>query len=306
MNIITYAPEKRIRIAIIQTGSWGDNINSTIMLKPILEHYNDECSIDIFTSTTYGSAFHNNQYVSRIFEYPSNSKDSALHLLTTIPDSIKRDNYEKVFVPHPMINPGKWSSSLYPELGENLIYAWVNSLESEGIKCDMPPTSILRLTADEVSSIDSYCSEIPTMSTMRNVLMECHGESGQTFWDHRWTISVCEHLLADNRTNIFISRKNHSSDIEQLKKISSNRVHFVGGLSIRQCAELFNRCEIFFSVSSGLSNACNTDWCRKDVKWVETTNSPTVTSAPIRKDGKIFWHDNNIPKFINMLKENGI
>jgi hypothetical protein len=55
-----------------------------------------------------------------------------------------------------------------------------------------------------------------------------------------------------------------------------------------------------------LSNACNTNWGRKDVTWIETTNSPAATSAPIRREDKIFWHENNIDSFINMLRGNDI
>lgn len=305
-RIIQYAHDKSTKIAIIQTGSWGDNINSTLMLKPILEHYKHECSIHVHTSSTYGSAFHNNPHISKIVEYESHDKESALHLSITIPDNIRNDGYQKIFNPHPMFNPNCWSSSRHPELGENLIYAWVNALEKEGVECEIPPTSILKLTQEEVSSIDNYCSNIPNMGSMRNILMECHGESGQTFWDHNWTIEVCDHLLSDHNTNLFISRKNSSSDIEQLRRAALGRVHFVGGLSIRQCAELFNRCQIFFSVSSGLSNACNTDWCRKDTRWIEVINSKTVTSAPIRRSNKIFWYSNNIQEFKKMLMDNSI
>lgn len=297
---------KNTQIAIVQTGSWGDNINSTLMLKPILDHYNGDCAIDIHTSATYGTAFHNNPYVRKIFEYESSSKESALHLTLTIPGELRDSGYSKILAPHPMFNPGCWSSSKYPGLGENLIYAWVHALERENIECPMPPTSVLRLTTEEVKSVDHYCSHIKNMGSMRNILMECHGESGQTFWDHHWTIEVCSHLLGNSDTNLFISRKNSSSDIEQLKRIAPGRIHFVGGLSIRQCAELFNRCQIFFSVSSGLSNACNTDWCKKDITWIETINSHAVASAPIRKEGKIFWLENNIANFKKMLVDNGI
>lgn len=298
--------EKNTRIAIIQTGSWGDNINSTLMFKPILDHYDGDCAIDVHTSTTYSTAFHNNPHIRKIFEYESFNKESALHLSLIIPEALKNSGYNKILSPHPMFNSGCWSSSKYPGLGENLIYAWVHALERENIECPMSPTSVLRLTTEEVKSVDSYCSYVKNMRSMRNVLMECHGESGQTFWDHHWTIEVCTYLLSDKNTNLFISRKNSSSDIEQLTRIAPGRVHFVGGLSIRQCAELFNRCQIFFSVSSGLSNACNTNWCKKDIKWIETVNSHAVTSAPIRKEDKTFWFENNIANFKKMLVDNGI
>jgi hypothetical protein len=69
---------------------------------------------------------------------------------------------------------------------------------------------------------------------------------------------------------------------------------------------LYNRCTAFFSVSSGLSNACNTSHCRKDIKWIETVNSPSVTSAPLRTENKMFWYDNDVDRYIKMLASNGL
>jgi hypothetical protein len=205
-----------------------------------------------------------------------------------------------------MFNQGCWSSSKHPGLGENLIYAWVHALEKAKIECPMPPTTVLKLTEEEIRRVGNFCKKVKNMKTMRNVLMECHGESGQTFWDHHWTVEAGIHLLKRADTNLFISRRHSSSDVDRLKREAPGRVFFVGDLSIRECAELFNRCQVFMSVSSGLSNACNTDWCKNDIKWVETVNSHTVTSAPIRKEGKIFWMKNDLPAFKKMLADNGI
>jgi hypothetical protein len=164
----------------------------------------------------------------------------------------------------------------------------------------------LRLTEQEINRVANFCKKIKDMKKARNILMEVHGESGQTFWNHHWTIDVAKHLLADPKTNLFISRRHNSSDVEELQRHAPGRVYFVGDLSLRECAELFNRCQAFFSVSSGLSNACNTNWCKNDITWVETTNADSVTSAPIRNDGKIFWYQDDRGAFLKMLKDRGI
>jgi hypothetical protein len=299
------AEEKRPKFALIQTGSWGDNINSTLMFEPISNHHKG-CIIDVYTSTYYASAFYNNPFVDRIIQYPAIDKQAALHLTLVIPDHIKNSGYDHIFAPHPMFNHGCWCSSRHPGLGENLIYAWVHALERVGIECPMPPQSILRLTEAEIQKVSAFCGRIPEIESKRNVLMECHGESGQTFWDPNWTVAVGLHLVRRPDTNLFISRRHSSSDVDRIKQEAPNRVFFVGDLSLRECAELFNRCQIFMSVSSGLSNACNTNWCTNDITWIETVNSQVVTSAPIRSEGKIFWHENNLQKFIQMLEERGI
>lgn len=299
------AAEKRTKIALVQTGSWGDNINSTLMLKPLKAHYKD-CLIDVYTSSYYASAFYNNKYIDHIIKYMATDKQSALHLTCTIPPTIEKRGYDKVFAPHPMFNPGNWTSIKHPEFGTNLICAWIRALEHANIPYSLPLETSLRLTEQEVQRVSSFCKKVKHQKGMRNVLMEVHGESGQTFWDHNWTLATGKHLLGDENTNLFISRRHNSSDVEELQKFAPGRVYFVGNLSIRECAELFNRCQVFFSVSSGLSNACNTDWCKNDITWVETTNSDSVTSVPIRKSGKIFWHQNNRKTFLAMLQSNQI
>ena len=300
------AKDKMTKIALVQTGCWGDNVNSTLMFQPIMNHYKNKCLIDVYTSVRYASAFYNNPLINKIIKYAAADKESSLHLTLTIPDDIKNRGYDKIFIPHPMFNPGNWASIKHEELGENLIYAWVNALESAGIECPMPPQSILKLTENETNKISNFCKKIPDFKDKRNVLMECHGESGQTFWNDSWTYEVGDYLLQDPNTNLFISCIHTCHHVDALKIKAPGRVYFVGDLSIRECAELFNRCRIFMSVSSGLSNACNTNWCKKDIIWIETINSNAVTSAPMRKEGKIFWFENDVIKFKTMLSENGI
>lgn len=297
--------EKRIKIALVQTGSWGDNINSTLMFPPLRDKY-PNCVIDVYTSSYYANAFYNNPFVNHIIKYMATDKQSALHLTVTIQPAIKNRGYDHIFAPHPMFNPENWTSIDHPEIGVNLICAWIRALEHAKIPYKWPLETSLRLTEAELQRVAGFCKKIKNMKQMRNVLMEVHGESGQTFWDHTWTILACKHLLAHPQTNLFISRRHNSSDVEELQKHAPGRVYFVGDLSLRECAELFNRCQVFFSISSGLSNACNTNWCRNDILWVETVNSPSVTSAPIRKDGKIFWTKDDKKAFIEMLKSKGI
>jgi len=299
------AEEKRTKIAFIQTGCWGDNINSTLMFKPLIDHFKD-CLIDVHTSTTYASAFYNNPHIHKIIQYIATTKENALHLTLTIPEKIQSCGYDHIFAPHPMFNHGHWNSSRHPGLGENLIYAWVHALEQANIECPIPPQSVLGLTEAEVKKVAIFRAGIPEMGNRRNILMECEGESGQTFWDPGWTHAVGAHLVQDKNTNLFISRREPSSGVIELKKKAPDQVFFVGDLSLRECAELFNHCQVFISVSSGLSNACNTNWCKNDITWVEVVNSQVVTSAPIRSENKIFWYENNQPKFITMLKERGI
>ena len=294
-----------VKIALIQTGGWGDNINSTLMFKPLRNHYPD-CIINVYTSNLYKDAFTNNPYVNSICATSTPNKSAAIGLLTeTLQKRTtywKSQNYTHVFSPHPFHNPDSRHSLKRPELGDNLIYSWVHALEKEGIQCSLPPQTSLKLTDTEVDKVDKYWNSLPNLEDKTNILMECDSESGQTFWTDTWTYQVGEQILKNPKVNLFISRKLEQVILmNRLKEIAPQRVHFVGGLSLRECAELFNRCQVFMGVSSGLTNFCNTDWCKKDITWIETINNFSVCSAPIRTTGKIFWFQNNLPRFLTMI-----
>jgi len=303
-KVVTYNDDDTYKIAIIQTGSWGDNINSTLMLEPFKAKY-PQSIIDIYTSTLYGSAFHNNPYVQNVIEYAADNKRDALHLSVLIPNTLEGKGYNKIFNPHPMYNPDKWSSLKYPEAGTNLICAWLRALEDFDVEYAKPPKTILRLSDEENRRTENYILHVPNMGGGKNYLMEVSGESGQTQWNKDWTLAVGKYLLRNHNANLFISSRSDGIT-QELNNLGHGKAHFVGGLSIRECAGLFNKCQAFFSVSSGLSNACNTNACRTDVLWFEVTNSPAVTSAPIRSTGKHFYHGNDIQEYIGILSNNGV
>jgi ADP-heptose:LPS heptosyltransferase len=274
-------------IAIIQGGCFGDNVNSTLMLKPLKNKF--ETEIHIYTSERYHTPFINNPYVDDIIKVDTNSKDESLNLARTL----KPVGYDLVINSHPLINRN-WSSNLHPELGENLILAWVNTLESMDIKYDYPLETELYLTSEEMENINNFINKLNRRDGV--VLMECEGESGQSFWSNRWTTSIIDYLTKRNKT-ILVSCRN------QIKTFHNN-VIWVGNMSIRTVSGIFDHCDAFISVSSGLSNACNVIQRSKNVKWFEVVNSLTCSSNVIRSDGKIFHHDNNIDSFIKKLEIN--
>lgn len=303
MSIPHYSNEPFFKIALIQPASWGDNINSTLMFKPLKKKFPDSI-IDVYTAQNYSSAFANNPYVHKIIEFPAANKEKALNLLHVIPPLVKNRGYDRVYCPHPMINGDKWTSVKHGSLGTNLINAWVRALEESDVDYELPLETVMVLTQHEVQRVDDFCNR-HNSPAKRNFLMEVEGLSGQTFWNSEWTVEVGKHLLRGD-TKLFLSRQNAGADVQALHNIAPEHVHFAGELTIRECAELFNRCDGFFSVSSGLSNACNTNWCKKDKLWIETVNSDAVSSAPIRSEGKTFWTDNHVGRFIDMLKSRGI
>ena len=292
-----------MKIAIIQPGCFGDNINSTLMLKPIREKYHN-ATIDVYTTTLYSAAFRNNELINHIYEYPATLKNQALNHVHTIPDKIANKGYDHILNPHPMINPEKWSSTTRPELGTNLICAWVRCLEDIGVRVPAKLNTILRLDEEEKQRAANLFART-SKPHGRHILMEIGHESGQSFWNNDWTVRVGAHLL-DGNTTLYLSRKHDGPDVAQLRGKSAGNVHFVGDLSVRECAALYDHCDYFFCVSSGLMNACNTSDRKTDTQWFEVVNSTVVNSSPIRTDNKTFWYDNNIDEFLGMLKSRGV
>lgn len=294
-----------MEIAIVQLGSWGDNINSTLMLEPIKKAH-PGCTIEVHTTSLYQSAFRNNPHIDKITAYPCGSKTECFDLYNTIPIQVAAMGYDRVFTPAPILCLDR-TSLRHPELGNNLICSFVRCLEEAGIEYDWPVRTVMQLEPDEVQNVDNWVSMAQIqLADHQTVLMEVQGESGQSFWNHTWTMAAVRHLMRRPRTNVIISRRDKTKEVVLLEKEFPKRVYWAGALSIRECAELYNRCDAFLSISSGLSNACNTNHCRQDLTWVETVNSPTVTSAPIRATGKVFWYENNIQAFLRTLARSGL
>lgn len=284
-------------IAIIQPGCWGDNVNSTLMLKPIKNKYPDS-QIDLYTTDPYLSAFINNPYIDHIISVDSSGKNQCLNFMFTYDELLLHTHYDLKLNGSPLHNPGGWACK-YSELGENLILSWANILDNINIDYGLPLETILRLTEQEVDHANSFFDTHTSGHSGPFILMEVEGESGQSFWNHDWTESICNYLISQHSATVFISKRLRTGEIVNLQQKHGNKVVFSGDLSIRECAQIFNRCDAFFSVSSGLSNACNTNWCKKDGKWIEVTNSRACSSAPIRSEGKLFWHKNDLNAFIN-------
>jgi hypothetical protein len=298
-HTIIIPPKKgdKFSVAIIQPGCWGDNINSTLMFKPLKAKYPD-CQLDVYTTNPYASAFCNNPYIDHIISVDSKGKNECLHFMFTYDELLLHSHYDLKLNGSPLHNPGGWACK-YSELGENLILSWANTLDHSHIDYDLPLETILQLTQNEINRADSFFENHTTGHSGPFVLMEIEGESGQSFWNHEWTESVCDYFILKHSATVFISRRMRTGEIESLQNRHNDKVIFAGDLSIRECAQLFNHCNAFFSVSSGLSNACNTNWCNKSTKWVEVTNSIACSSAPIRSEGKIFWHLNDLNAFVN-------
>ena len=285
------------RIAIIQGGAWGDNINSTLMLEPLRSHFG-KCQIDVHTSTRYGDAFKNNPLIDNIHLHNAKEKIEAIQLASRLPDSLSATNhYDLIIANHPMYRRDLWIDEESERKTPNIINTWINTLREINVPIGDVRTT-LYLTQPEINAAHHMLAKVH--SGRPKVLMEISGESGQTFWSPRWT-SVVGDYLCQRGFDVLISNNHLRADIAELQTIHPSQVFWVGNLTLRECAEIFNHCHAFISVSSGLSNTCNTQWCRKDIQWFEAVSSTDCDSYPLRSVGKQFFYEQQPEKFVKLL-----
>lgn len=283
-----------MKIAIIQTGCWGDNVNSTLMFAPIRKKYPNSI-IDIFTADRYHSPFLKNPYINEIIKLPSANKNDALNLMHTV----RPENYDLVIRNHPMLNKN-WSSHLNPGLGENLILSWVNWLEANNVPYEIPLTTDLILSDVEKQAPIDFIQQHVSKDRKGIILVEAETESGQSFWNAQWTDTVARKLHAMGYI-VLINSMREASIAQNLQACTGNRIIWMGGFTLRTMAAFYDHSDVFISVSSGLSNACNTQQRKIIPHWLEVVNSLTCSSNVIRSTDKTFWHDNNITHFCDHL-----
>jgi len=284
-----------MKIAVVQTGCWGDNVNSTLMFKPIKNKYPNS-TMDIFTSDRYHTPFINNPYINEIIKLPSSNKNDALHLMHTI----KPQGYDLIVKNHPMLNQN-WSSHKNPQLGENLILSWVNWLESNDVPYEMPLTTDLILTQEEENTPKEFIEKHISKDRKGIVLIEAESESGQSFWNAHWTDFISK-TLCQKGYIVLINSIREAGLAQNLQAQTQNRIIWIGGFAIRTVAAFYDHCSAFISVSSGLSNACNTQQRKIIPTWIEVVNSLTCSSNVIRSTGKTFWHDNDMSKLSKFIE----
>lgn len=283
-----------MKIAVVQTGCWGDNVNSTLMLKPLKNKY-PKSTIDIFTAERYHTPFIKNPYIDNIIKLSSSNKNDALNLMHVV----KPKGYDLIVRNHPMLNK-TWSSHKNPQLGENLILSWVNWLEANDVDYEIPLKTDLILSKEEENAPINFIEKYVSKDRKGIVLIEAEAESGQSFWNAQWTDTVARKLHSMNYI-VLINSICEANIAQNLQTITGNRIIWMGGFTLRTMAAFYDHSDVFISISSGLSNACNTQQRKIVPHWLEVVNSLTCSSNVIRSTGKTFWHDNNIIKFCDHL-----
>ena len=211
---------------------------------------------------------------------------------------INPKGYDLIVRNHPMYNKN-WSSKLHPELGENLILSWVNWMEENNIEYEYPLKTDLFLAEEETRAPTEFIEKLPK-DRKGIILIEAESESGQSFWNGQWTDVIAKKLHTMGYI-VLINSVKEAPLAKNLQTTTGNRVIWMGDYTLRTMAAFYDHSDAFISVSSGLSNACNTQQRKIIPTWIEVVNSLTCSSNVIRSTGKTFWHDNNLQNFCDFI-----
>jgi ADP-heptose:LPS heptosyltransferase/SAM-dependent methyltransferase len=136
---------------------------------------------------------------------------------------------------------------------------------SADLRWSAPPRSVMRLRPEEVEEARAYWATLPDGP---KILLETDFLSDQSPWVDDCAFEVLD-VLADLDPVLVFSARRCPPFLEALK--ARHAKTFWCELGFRPNAELYNLCDAFIGVSSGLSCLSLTDWCRRDVPSLELT-----------------------------------
>jgi len=133
----------------------------------------------------------------------------------------------------------------------------------------------LFFTPEEDQKAEQFIKNLPFKYS---IMMETKYFSGQSNWDDQTTetvINTCRSRLGDCNF-IFASPNTHHL-------FSGKGVVDCSQFTIRQCIPIFNRCNLFLGVSSGISQAICSWTANPLVKRIELINTLTISTSPIAR-----------------------
>lgn len=291
-------------IGIVQLASWGDVFISTIISQGIKEKYPNS-KITQYVSTSCANALIGNKHIDKIETIQSTKKQVWEGLQDHVINGI-RTKHEILITPWPGYLPqDQWSikSQINDNQSKhNFMWAYAKALENLGIQFDIPLKPQMWLTNQEMINADSISHRLNGFI----VMMEVEGHSNQTYINHSWISPIAN--VISSKTNgkftLLISRAGQDTrEILEVKSTYGNKIITLGDLSLREVSRVFNNCHLFIGCSSGTSNACHAQHCRRDIPWIENIKSKLWDSTPLGVNQKRFHYDDNVESFIHTISD---
>ncbi|MDI6791962.1 MAG: hypothetical protein QME81_03725 [bacterium] len=271
------------------------NIGDILLCTPIarqLKADDPACLITWYTSQRYAFVLNNNPYIDEVIALPdvpfhncrvlpvlqphvTPENAGVLALNGEIPRLRNARHWTCFFTPAPYLNFHEFAN-LYRVPGIDDALSDVQIAASNGSLLDIikahvnfnwtvSDLPVMRLTGAEIAKVHEYISTLPAGV---KILIETEFKSAQSYLDIDCLFKVITSSL-HLRPVIIFTAKNKPVYFDELKKVYERVCWFSG--EFRLNAELYNACNGFVGVSSGISTLTYSDWCRNDLPKLEAS-----------------------------------
>lgn len=272
---------------IVNLGGRGDIINTTMFPKLYKENGYDQVIWITFRKNL--DLLRGNPYIDKIVAAEDISKnayiaDSNHHVASMIlKKQFQESGYDCQF-PAPYCHPeydGGTSVSLLQYIRKSLISEF-NLTEEEAQK-QIP---MLFLTEEEKNEAQQFFSQLPT--DRKIVLVEHESFSGQTFVGTEELLVLARKLRADNPKLFFV--------FSGFRKLAEEGIVSYNG-SYKSNCELYNLCDGFVSICSGISCLVYSNCCPQDKPTLEISRGRHWSSYDYthKKNRQFVTNPNDIP-----------
>lgn len=234
----------------------GDILCSTPIPRQLKQDY-PGCRIVFYTSERLKFALENNPYIDELIALPG----VPLELDETVDELKKERPWTRFFTPAPYMNYDR-------EPGADLFEL---TKAAAGMEFSVPYQPVMQLTDTEVQQVQEYWNQLARQyhPSRKRILVETEFQSEQTPWDESYARAMIE-ALRHLQPVFIITAKNKPAYFDALKAVYAD-IEWCN-LPFRHNAELFNRCDAFVGVSSGISCLAQSTWCRNDVPRIEVVH----------------------------------
>jgi glycosyltransferase involved in cell wall biosynthesis len=238
------------------------NIGDILLCTPIarqLKTSDPSCFITWYTSERYAFVLDNNPHIDEVVALPASD---PVTLDALIPELRVERAWTRFITPAPYMN--------YTTKPHLVVEAGISLLDlvrdAAGLKWNVPFMPVVRLSDTEVQRARNYWSTLPAGGPI--ILVESEFKSDQTLWDENFALEMVD-VLKDLNPVFVYSAKNRPRYLDLL--LERHDRTFWCDLPFRLNAELFNLCDGFVGVSSGISTLTYSTWCRDDVPRIEVS-----------------------------------
>lgn len=241
------------------------NIGDILLCTPIARQLKDSdpgCFVTWYTSERYAFVLDGNPYIDQIIALPA---DDPVLLDSLLPSLQAERAWTRFFAPAPYLN---YHASI-PTIVQSGITLLDLVRDAAALKWSVPFMPVMKLTEDEVDAARAYRDSLPKDGPL--VLVESEFNSNQTDWGVELALQMVNALKGLNPVLVF-SAKNRPEYLDLLLEVYP-RIYWCN-VAFRLNAELFNLCNGFIGVSSGISTLSYATWCKDNVPRIEVSRGP--------------------------------